>query len=189
MGDGFHQHPPEPRDTESQNQRQLFSINVCAAAPTRTDDGEFDGGVVDTGAKNSVMGLVQARRYCRLLGVPFRLAPTSNVFRFGTHVHRSMGRLAVLVPLPMSYYAATAIDVVDSDVPLIIGLDYLDGTQMYDDNVDDLLVHKPTSQSLPLLKNNGRLYFQWPRSILYNKQELLRAHAALYHPSHERLFN
>jgi hypothetical protein len=61
-----------------------------------------------------------------------------------------MGRLAVHVSLPMSCYAATAIDVVDSDVPLIIGLDYLDGTQMYVDNFDDLLVHKPTSQSLPL---------------------------------------
>jgi hypothetical protein len=39
---------------------------------------------------------------------------------------------------------------------------------------------------------SGHLYFQWPRSILYNKhnkQELLRAHAALYHPSPERLFN
>jgi hypothetical protein len=49
-----------------------------------------------------------------------------------------MGRLAVHVPLSMSYYAATAINVVDSDVPLIIGLDFLDGTQMYVDNVEDL---------------------------------------------------
>jgi hypothetical protein len=93
-----------------------------------------------------------------MLGVSFRLAPSSNVFGFRTNVHRSMGRLAVHVHLQMSYYAAKAIDVVHSVVPPIIGLDYVDETQMYVDNVDDHLVHKRTSHSLPLWIKSGHLY-------------------------------
>jgi hypothetical protein len=59
MGEGIPQHrPPEPRDIENKKLMQLYVVNICAAAPPRTDDRDFDGSDVDTAAQTSVIGIV-----------------------------------------------------------------------------------------------------------------------------------
>lgn len=58
-------------------------------------------------------------------------------------------------------------DVVDINVPLLIGLDFLDEHKMYVNNTTDMLECVNKGIQVPLVRKLGHLFFEWEANILY----------------------
>ncbi len=85
----------------------------------------FFGAVIDGGAEKSVIGFPQAHLYCKFAGIPFRPLRSTNSFRFGDVISPSLGTLHIIVPLS-NKSLFLQIDVVDAQVPLLLGLNKMD---------------------------------------------------------------
>lgn len=96
---------------------------------------------MDIGATRSVVWKHQAEAYYRLMGIPVVIMPSSRTFfKFGKHREASIGKAQLRVPYSDSRYMQLDVDVVEIDVPLLIGLGVMDKHNIYVDNVDNLLV-------------------------------------------------
>jgi hypothetical protein len=93
----------------------------------------------DTGAPLTCSGKLAADQACEKLGVPFELKPSRRSFRFGNSLRESLGTVKLPLPTPDGIFSLQ-LDVVDLDVPLLIGLDTLDKLQAYVNNVNNSLV-------------------------------------------------
>lgn len=72
----------------------------------------------------------------------FKLGPSHNSFKFGDGLRNSGGIISLRVPIPDGSHLPLAIDVVEADVPLLVGLDVMDREGLVPDNVNHLLVSK-----------------------------------------------
>jgi hypothetical protein len=59
------------------------------------DTKKFRGAVIDTGATLSVIGLLEARRYCEQRGVQLELKRSARQFKFGDDVKQSIGLMKI----------------------------------------------------------------------------------------------
>lgn len=88
------------------------------------------------------------------------------------------------------YYLNFWIDVVDADVPLLIGLELLDKHELVVDNVDNLLVSKLGGWTIPIFRTHGHLFIKWDaKEVMYTWTELERLHLHFFHPSAQKLLN
>jgi hypothetical protein len=85
-----------------------------------------------------VIGLPQARAYCRFVGKKFKLQRSDNVYRFGVDKQDSLGSIAINIPTPASVITLN-VDVVRANVPLRIGLSVLDANGLTADTVSNKL--------------------------------------------------
>ena len=119
---------------------QLASATINT---TRSSSTQFDGMCMDTGAQISVSGKAQAMAYCHSRGIPFYLTPSVTKFKFGDHVSPSLGRLQVRIPTPnQSGNVSFTMDVVDLDVPMLLGLRELRAASLLVDYLDNRLICK-----------------------------------------------
>nr|AHF58602.1 polyprotein [Chondrus crispus] len=154
------------------------------------DDKTFRGACLDTGATTSVCGLNQAKAYASFAGFKYKPKKSNKVFRFGGNRARSMGTIVIRIPIPGNLYVELKVDVVEHDIPLLIGLDALDRFGLYVNNVQDMLVHDNSRWTIPLERKKGHLYYTWGEDeVLFTVSELKRMHQGFYHPSAEKLFN
>lgn len=87
-------------------------------------------------------------------------------------------------------YLPIQADIVDADVPLLIGLDYLDREKLLADNISNQLICKKQGWKLPITRRNGHMFLEWDtKTILFTKFELMRLHRHFFHPSAGKLFN
>jgi hypothetical protein len=100
---------------------------------------KWQGACLDTDAQRSVIGLPQVRAYCRYMGFRLTLAKSRTVFRFGVGVSKSSGILHMRIPTPNESFMLLAVDVVDADIPFLVGLDILDLFQLNVDTVQNQL--------------------------------------------------
>ena len=100
----------------------------------------FLGACIDNGAQRTVCGLKQARAYCSQARIPLRLRRSPFAFKFGNSICDSMGCMEFRIPLPNAGYLPVQADIVDADVPLLMGLDYLDKERLLADNLRNKLV-------------------------------------------------
>lgn len=81
-------------------------------------------------------------------------------------------------------------DVVNAPIPMLLGLDALDCTGNYTDNVDNILVSKKLGYSMPIVRKFWHMYFKWTiTTILFTKPELKKHHSQFKHPSVDKLMN
>jgi hypothetical protein len=106
------------------------------------DTRNFRGAVIDTGATRSVIGLPEARRYCEQRGVQLELKISARQYKFGDDVRQSIGLMQIQIPTPDSVLNIS-VDVVDMDVPLLIGLDVLVRYRLQVLTIDNVLQHTP----------------------------------------------
>lgn len=116
------------------------------------------------------------------------LRPSRSSFRFGDGTHRSLGMISIRIPTPNAGNIHVDVDVVNPDVPLLIGLDLLDREQLIPNTVDNVLESRIFGWKIPITRKNGHLYVTWGDNItLFTRQELVRMHRNFYHPSSGKL--
>jgi len=150
----------------------------------------FQGAAVDTGAELSVIGMAQAKAYCQYHGIRFNLKPSSVKFKFGDGGFPSEGTLLVRIPTPDGSFIALRIDVVQADIPMLLGLDVMDREKLVANNVLNELQSYNNGWKMPLVRKLGHMYLCWSsKSVLFTKKELIKLHRHFRHPSAGKLFN
>lgn len=151
------------------------------------------GGVVDTGATTSCIGLAQARAYCAMTRQKLRLVKPTVRMRFGSGSSTPLGVMNLLWETPRGIAPIQA-HVVQNDVPLLIGLDYLDQHSIYLRNTKSKLECED-GWSAPTEKAAGH---HWQRhglvqsaltEIMYTKSQLSKLHRHFRRPGPGRLYD
>eukprot|EP00168_Porphyra_purpurea_P020863 TRINITY_DN895_c0_g1_i6.p1 TRINITY_DN895_c0_g1~~TRINITY_DN895_c0_g1_i6.p1 ORF type:complete len:1091 (+),score=259.84 TRINITY_DN895_c0_g1_i6:1132-4404(+) len=91
------------------------------------------------------------------------------------------------VPIAPTLYANLLIDIVEVDVPFLLGLDALDALALYINNVDNRLKCDKRGTSTPLVRKHGHIYLDWANDAHYSMSELERLHRHFNHPAADRL--
>jgi hypothetical protein len=116
--------------------------------------------VLTRGLKKPVKGLPLAKAYCRFIGTKFKLKENRNVYRFGMGKQESIGSLKVTLPTPEPHIYLE-IDVVQADLPLLIGLDVLDENGMTAHTQNNFLKCPGRGWKIPLVRKLGHVYLEW----------------------------
>lgn len=151
----------------------------------------WNGACLDTGAQTTVIGLNQAKAYCRYMRVKLKTKENSNKYKFGEDQQNSLGSMRIRIPIPDHKMITERVDIVKADVPFLIGLDLLDKYKFYVNNVDNCLCSTKLNLKIPLVRKHGHLYLEWSKNdtIMYTKSELFKLHRNFSHPTSERLLN
>jgi len=70
-----------------------------------------------------VIGKLQAKAYCKFAKITYQVIPSETTFRFGDGDFSSLGKLPIRIPIPNNSYIPYEFDVVQPDVPMLMGLD------------------------------------------------------------------
>ncbi len=120
---------------------------------------EFLGACLGTGATVSVVGLKQAEEYCRMMNVSLVIEPKRNrSFKFGSERKPSKGVVRFWMPYAGDQIINISLDVVDINVPLILGLDKLEEYKMYVNNVENILVCTEPKHKHHITRKLGHLW-------------------------------
>lgn len=134
------------------------------------------------------MGRRQAVAYARLARIPSTLATTRPTkFLLGGVVTPSAGTLDIRVPIAPTMYATLRVDVVDVDIPFLMGLDALDALALYVNTVENKLKCDRRGIATPLTRKYGHVYLEWSDGTHYSTGELERLHRHFNHPQPGRL--
>lgn len=87
-----------------------------------------------------------------------------------------------------SHFISLAVNVVDTCVPLLQGLDVLDSHRMYINTVKNKLVRVNEGVDMPVVRNLGHVHNEWGRAILYTFPELQRIHKQYFLANPEQLY-
>ena len=167
-----------------------INFETLHAAPAHNRNTErFEGACLDTGATRTIIGLSQAIALRRALAHRLEVRPSTVRVRFGSGASHSRGIITIPVQLGTRTIFVNA-DIVDNDVPLLIGLDTFDRHRLTPDVVDSVLIHKPSHTRYQCVRKLGHLYFVWhihPHNglalaassapvVLYSARELSKLH-------------
>ena len=165
-------------------------IDVKYSPDSSSLDG-FERACLDIGASRSLIGRPQAESYYKFMGLPLVIhtpRTTRPIFRFGKDRQGSIGTCHLRIPYAGSNFMMLELDVVDIDVPLLLGLDTLDKYSLYCNNVKNQLVCENPKWIHNMSRKYGHLYYVWEYGTMYTKTELRKIHRQFYHPRPERLF-
>ena len=167
------------------------SILKCEHASGGMAQVEFLGACIDTGAQMSVIGKQQAMTYFSYIGEEFKPTRQNRPARFniGNRRHVGLGHVQIRIPIDDSHVLCPCIEVVDVDVPLLLGLDFLDDYKMNVDTANDMLESKSLIWSLPLTRTLGHLYLEWDYETFFTSEELRKLHNHFFHPESGRLYS
>jgi hypothetical protein len=151
---------------------------------------------LDTGAQKSVIGQIQAESYCRENNTRFKLDPSTlsstTFFKFGSSLAKSIGMIRISIPIPgPKYFIELCVDVVNVDIPLLLGLDFLGKHQLNPLSVQNQLWCVTERWTLSIIRKNGHLYLRWNSTpfVNYSRSQLDRLHRQFFHPSAGKLWN
>lgn len=155
-----------------------------------TSGDAFKGSALDTGAQRTVIGLRQAKAYCREHKVEFRPRNAGARFVFGDRACPSLGEIYIIIPTPTGLKQIRA-HVVGADVPLLIGVNTLDKYGWNVLTVENALHSVKEGWHLPIQRQDGHVFLTWEPlfGIIYSKTQLQRLHYHFMHPSAGKLFN
>ena len=177
-----------PTDSDAEPINHVYvtskSWNVTLGDP-------FHGICIDSAAQRSVVGVEQAKAYCSLFNVPFSPSESNarNVFSFATHKHIGLGLLTVRVPIAPTHFISVSVEVVDTNVPFLLGLDTMEKYKMVLDTDKCILSSKLEGWQIRLRKKLGHLYYEWGPNVLFTESELMKVHRHFHHLDSERLYS
>jgi hypothetical protein len=113
-------------------------------------------------------------------------------------LHRSLGYIHINIPTPSGVFTIVA-DVIQADIPLLIGLETLDANRLQVLTLENKLQYVPPTGSrerpwfLRLLRRGGHLHLPFKpladaHCVHYSKHQLTKLHRQMYHPSAEKLY-
>ena len=122
----------------------------------------FVGACIDTGAQRSVIGRKQALAYCDFSGTPFDVDTVRNrrVYKFGEKRYKGLGTLLIRIPVDADHFISAEVEVVDLDVPFLIGLEFLVQHGMLIDTAHNILISEVGRWQIPLVSKHGHLFFE-----------------------------
>ncbi len=91
------------------------------------------------------------------------------------------------LPTPDGQSAHFNADVIDANVPLVLGLNTLDDHNLLANTREHALVQK--DWSIALVRDQGHIWLKWPEEIFYTRSQLLKLHRHYKHPSAGKLFS
>ena len=164
------------------------------------------GFCVDIGAPKSVAGKREINRLLATLGNHHRqIRPSSNRFRFGDETFESLGKISLPLATPRGAPRILVdFDIVQADVPALLGMDVLDREELVADTVFHRLAHRAAYDIedgrkmyvdfwfIPLKRSISRhVYAPVDPGIRTNftRAQLHKLHRQFYHPSADKLFN
>lgn len=80
---------------------------------------------------------------------------------FGGTATPSLGTVDVRVPIGPTLFANLIIDIVEVDIPFLLGLDALDALGLHVNSVDERLKCDKRGISTPLARKHGHIYLEW----------------------------
>eukprot|EP00171_Calliarthron_tuberculosum_P005221 IDg5221t1 len=157
---------------------------------TKGNNHRFQGALMDTGAQKSVVGLQQAKAYCREINIPFELLKDSQMFRFGKGNSKAIGKIQLVIPTPGSMIVIK-VSVIRENIPFLIGLDVMDRYSLQTLTVFNKIQCVSESWEVPATRKFGHVYWVWESlaDTFLSKATLKRLHHHLMHPSAKKLYN
>lgn len=150
----------------------------------------FEGACADTGAQKTVCGLEQTKAYCRAHKQAIKLTTSPYSYKFGNGVRTNLGMPNIRMCIHKGRYSQFWVDVVDADIPLLLGLELLDKHMLVADNVENVLVSKVHSWKIPIIRAHGHLFVRWNiRKIMYTRSALEQLHLHFFYPSKQKLLS
>ena len=149
------------------------------ARPKKTNHSpSWNGACLDTGTQRTIIGLAQAKAYCRFSGNKFKPKPSPIHFRFGNDSQASIRTMNIFIPIPDGYIICEKVDIVRANVPFLIGLDLLDKYHMFIDSVNNMLRSPKLRLDVPPLRKLGQIYLEWdhPSKTHLTEAELVKLH-------------
>ena len=170
------------------------NINVTSKRtfqPGQYNDTNFQGACGDTGSQGTVIGVNQAKAYCKMTGQRYNLQRSQTRYKFGDGCRNRFGAMEIRLPTPNGSYVPIITDVVQADIPLLLGLDFLRKERLLLNYLTNELESWDYNWQLPLTDKFGHVFVEWRRlsRVLYTKAELQRLHLHFFHPSVGKLFN
>ena len=112
-----------------------------------------------------------------MMNVPLLIESSPpRTFKFGSQRKKSIGATEVKVLYGQDKLVLLRLDVIEVNIPILLGLDTLDKFKMYVNNVLDLLTCMKPPWEQPITRKNGHLFYEWERLVLYTDTELRRIH-------------
>ena len=180
---------PHPHNTPYHVPVSILHLEECTKLASKSVSVGLLGGLMDIGAQSSCIGIAQAKEYCQAAGIDFKLTPSLQRFCSGEGMARSIGRLPIAVPTPTDIITIW-VDVVHSNIPLLIGLDSLDkyGLQVVSVTNEVESVHQ--QWRIRPQRKHGHIYWEWPMAlkIFFTKPQLERVQRHMLHPSSKKLY-
>ena len=157
------------------------------------------GFCVDIGAPKSCIGLRELKSIFSRFGrrVP-QLKWSPNRFRFADTSYNSLGKVSLPLATPPSGPPIVAeMDIVNADIPALLGLHVLDREALMANTVANRLTRRSLVQNnssflyldewhVPLLRSeSGHVYAEMdcPSSVMFTRPQLGRLHKQFFHPS------
>lgn len=153
------------------------------------DSNNFHGACIDSGAQTSVIGLHQMRAYCAYSMTKFQHKRTGIRYRFGDGYREGMGHIKIRIRVDNQRLFTVVADVVNADIPLLVGLDYLIRNGILLDFARFTMSSREKGWSIPLFKKAAHMFVE-PSidAIMFTRKELERLHLHFHHPSAKRLY-
>lgn len=157
---------------------------------TNSIPNKFLGACIDTGAARSVCGDKQLQAYFEANKTLNIYQPSNVTYKFGDHTYRSKGTFEFRIALNKHSYIPIYADIMETDVPLFIGLQDLKQNGLLLIYLEDVLIHCPKKKTrCPVSYKNGHVFIEWYYTKVYfTRAELMRLHLLLLHPSTDKLF-
>lgn len=118
---------------------------------------KWHGACLDTGAQTTVIGLRQAKAYCKYMKIEFNPKKSSNKYRFGDDQQQSIGTITIRIPIMDNLVISKKVDVVPANVRFLIGLDFLDKYRFYINNVENNLCIPILNVKIPIIRKRGHI--------------------------------
>lgn len=115
------------------------------------------------------------------------VASSQASYRFGDKSYRSIGTLHIRMPVTEMCFVDAYLDIVEADVPFLLGLNILTQLKAHLDFDEDTMSPKFEGWSLPLTRKLGHVYNVWEAPILYTEAELRKIHRHFHHPQSKKL--
>ena len=154
------------------------TIRDYRPAQATTTNHKWDGACLDTGTQQTVVGLAQAKAYCRFTGTKFKAKPSPMHFRFGNYSQASLGTMNISILIADGYLIREQVETVKANVPFPIGLDLLDEYHMFIDSVNNMLRSPERVLNVHLLRKQDHIYLEWDHSskMHFTKAALIKLH-------------
>jgi len=154
--------PPRKYAGKNPNEKEVYQFDEVKTYLSKSSAAtRLRGFLVDIGAPCSVVGRKELNRILTEMGKHHRdIRPSSRSFRFGDVSCKSRGTILLMMETPTGIPPVEVnCDIVDVDVPALLGMDVLDREKLIADTVSNRLV-----QRIPMTSPDGKIFFIEHRS-------------------------
>lgn len=152
------------------------------------DGTKFWESFLDSGALRSVIGAAQEKAYRELTSHHSHRHNSATIFWFGTKPSTSKKHL-IRLPLPDGQVIHFYADIIDGNIPLLLGLDIMRKYGLVTNFCKNILKRNDYNWYLRMYCINGQGFAPLTLTIFFTRPEQTRLHLHFFHPTAEKLFH